>query len=943
MSKDVRMRVGAIVDEYMAEGDIAHENANTSVSPSGLLMAVGGEGLKKHNLAMLKEEGFEELVDLHNKGGVHIHDLSLGAYVAYCAGSSLSNLLNDGLNSSIQSAPAKHFASVVNHIVNYFGSMANDFAGAQAFNDVDMYLAPYAYKLYLDYKKEGCSKNIAFKLARREIYQNIQSLVFHLNYKSRWGSQSPFTNFTLAFTVPDDMKDQLALIGGKPIDTLYDYAVDGIKVNNHTYGDLVDWQRLVTEAFLDVLLAGDAEGKSFTFPVLTINVTDDFFGHPAAPKVYELTARYGYPFFQNFINGKSGGKKISPEDTRSMCPLHPETKIIVKPTKQEKIAVRSIGEVYNNVNLDKTNYQVLHNGEWLDCKPIQVETKDAIKVKTSSGITVRMDKRHIQPIKTAKGCSIRDITGGEIETGMYVPFNSEGVRESYNNYMAGKFLGAYVGDGSLHGGTVVFRLNNSKKMSLLYELKDYAEQMGYLTGIREGNRNVMFLDVKSHEKSASTWIKQFICDGTALHKKLNNRVFNMGRDFAQGVLDGWYETDGGNSGRIYTASEGLVEGFTHICGYLGQHYNVCLEPDTRDGRYGENPVYTLKFHKNDNYGSVYFKEDGYYWYKVIEVKKDEAPSRCYYCLEVDSDDHYFQLANGFVTHNCRLSLSIKDVAKHTGGLFGGADNTGSIQVITLCLPYLAMEVKKNGGGIPEFFERVYEIMDISKEEQLWKRKLVDQKFESGFFELAKQNFRRGFNTFFSTIGFIGLWECVQILLENDESFLTDDGMRLAESILEGMRGRCNQYMEETGKLFNTEATPSEGATYKLAKKALKQFPDMPVRGSKVAPYFTNSCHIPVEYQDQLDLVFKTQDKLQQIPSGGTVTHFTTGEQMTAKDVEEFIKLACQTTIPYFSINTVFSVCPICGYVSGYNETCPHEHTVEQIEALRKTRPEMIIE
>lgn len=181
-----------------------------------------------------------------------------------------------------------------------------------------------------------------------------------------------------------------------------------------------------------------------------------------------------------------------------------------------------------------------------------------------------------------------------------------------------------------------------------------------------------------------------------------------------------------------------------------------------------------------------------------------------------------------------------------------------------------------------------------------------------------------------------------MLTGNEESFLTDEGMELAEKILTFMRDQCNHFMEETGKLFNLECTPAEGATYKLAKKAIKQFPDISHRGLKKAPYFTNSCHLPVEYQDNLYLIFETQNRLQTIPSGGTVTHFTTGEEMTTEQTKESLRTICQTKIPYFSINSVFSICPICGYKKGKYFTCPNHHSEEDLVNLYKKNPEKFV-
>ena len=180
-----------------------------------------------------------------------------------------------------------------------------------------------------------------------------------------------------------------------------------------------------------------------------------------------------------------------------------------------------------------------------------------------------------------------------------------------------------------------------------------------------------------------------------------------------------------------------------------------------------------------------------------------------------------------------------------------------------------------------------------------------------------------------------------MLIDNEESFLTDEGMELAQSILYYMKDECERFMKETGKLFNLEATPAEGATYKLAKKALKQFPDISHRGLKKAPYFTNSCHLPVEYQDKLYLIFETQNKLQTIPTGGTVTHFTTGEQMTTEETKEAVRTICQTKIPYFSINSIFSICPICGYQKGKHFTCPNKHNEEDLINLYKKDPSRV--
>jgi ribonucleoside-triphosphate reductase len=433
-------------------------------------------------------------------------------------------------------------------------------------------------------------------------------VVFRKEGKLFISGNCPFSNITLDITVPEDMKDELALIAGKPIKDFYDYTVDGIRVNNHTYGDLWEWQRLVAEAFIDTFNEGDKEGKSFTFPVLTLNVEESFFDHPLTNKICKFTAKYGIPFFQNFINGKSGEEKMDPRAVRAMC--------------------------------------------------------------------------------------------------------------------------------------------------------------------------------------------------------------------------------------------------------------------------------------------------------------------------------------------CRLNLNLAEITNTTGGLFGNSDGTGSLMVVTINLPYIA---KESAGDMEVFNNRLKYVMEKVRELHLWKREKVNSALESGFLALSKKTLPKGFDTFFTTVGFIGLWECVEILNKDENSLLTEEGLALGETILRTMTRRTKQWVDQYKALWNLEETPAESASYKLAQKSLKQFPDINHRGLKKAPYFTNGCNIPVEYQDDLMQVLRVRTRLQAIPNGGTATHFYIGEEWGVEETKEFIKAICQTSIPYFSISTVYSICPICGYKVGAHEICPNKHTAEQINWLRNTHPELIIE
>ena len=611
-----------IIQDYLGEGLSAKENANMGhLSPAGLLLVLGEAGLKRDYLYKLRLAGHTALADWHELGMVHIHDLGLGVKTPYCSGHSLENLLHDGIAAgNIISGPAKRLRSAVNHIINHIGACSNEFAGAQAFNDIDLFLGPYALDFFISrIRTFNMDAEMAMKMTMEEVDQSMQELIFHLNYNTRYGGQAPFSNITLSLTIPDDMRDRRPLVGGQTLEDRWgaDTFTASCAGDHVTYGDLAMWQHIVGEAILNNFMRGDSKGTGFTFPVLTISVTEEFFQHPLKKKVFELSAKFGNPYFQNYINGYSGGEKLNPSDVRSMC--------------------------------------------------------------------------------------------------------------------------------------------------------------------------------------------------------------------------------------------------------------------------------------------------------------------------------------------CRLSISEKEIRRHVGGLFGNADQTGSLQVVTLNLPMLAMTARQISGDdvaarYSNFVDIIDAVMEKVKAEQLWKREIVERSFDEGFFSMAKANFKRGFKTFFTTVGFVGLWEAIEAITGDEDSFLKEENLQMAVDVLNHMRGVTDRWTEETGKLFNLEATPAESAAHKLAIKMLKTFPDAPHRGTAEAPYLTNSCHIPVELQNRVDLLMQTQSRLQPLLSGGTVLHLHVGEELDSDGVEAMVRAMCGSPIPYFSVSPVYTKCDCCGrIIPGTHEYCPHEHTDEQVEALRRRRPDLIEE
>ncbi len=284
-SKKLFLDINSTMDGYLSQSDWrVNENSNVNFSLGGLILHNSGAITANY---WLKNIYPEEIAKAHREADFHIHDL--GMFSGYCAGWSLRQLIEEGLGgvkNKISSKPAKHMYTLIFQIVNFLGIMQNEWAGAQAFSSFDTYLAPF---VRID------------KLNYTEVKQAVQSFVFGVNTPSRWGSQAPFTNITLDWTVPDDLKDKPAIVGGKDV--------------GNTYGDYQKEMDMINKAFIEIMLDGDAMGRGFQYPIPTYNITKDFhWDSENAKMLFEMTAKYGTPYFQNFINSD-----LNPGDVRSMC------------------------------------------------------------------------------------------------------------------------------------------------------------------------------------------------------------------------------------------------------------------------------------------------------------------------------------------------------------------------------------------------------------------------------------------------------------------------------------------------------------------------------------------------------------------------------------------------------------------------------------------------
>lgn len=761
-----------------------------------------------------------------------------------CCGHDLMRLLNEGFNGVVDrvgSKAPKHFREALYQMANYIGILQSEWAGAQAFSSFDTYLAPY---VFFDMYFNGLTVD--------DVKKAIRNFVFNLNVPSRWG-QSPFSNVTIDVVVPNDLKDlppnrnsaplfvnikeeykdrlesdsKFASKWLKVVDELRArLGEDGVDATEDdvlysiAYKHFAPEMEIIDIAFYEVLNEGDINGMPFTFPIPTINVTEDFaWDSKVADVIFENAAKYGSSYFQNFIgsqykrNPETGELEKDPDaykpnDVRSMCPLTGDTKILTLSSKGI-----SSTELYH---LDENKHKVWSNGKWVNFKRVDVEKQKVYAVKLSNGLTVKMGEHHLQP--THRGTlECKDLMIGDL-----IPFNTDVITWSgeTGSYSLGYAIGAYYGDGSKDSEGICYSLASADKdIETEAKLKVFWKSLGYkvTTTIEDGLRRVR-IGGNSFEL-----ISRFVLGDNAINKNMSAAAFSLNEEARNGIIDGYIATDGSrNRNRISTSSLQMVDDLITLFTIQGKK-SLLSFTDNREGRLGNNPNYVVSYPQCNSYANYFKTIDDVLYYTIVEIK--EVEQQKLYCIEVEDDSHVFTLANGMVTHNCRLQLDKKALRKRGGGLFGADAQTGSIGVVTINMARLGYLYK---GDEKLLIKKLDKLMNLAKSTLEKKRKFVVEMNERGLYPYTKR-YLKTFDTFFSTIGVNGMNEMVRNFT-NDEHNITDEfGKNFAIKILDYIREKLTEFQDETGNLYNLEATPAEGTTYRLAKEDKYRYGDRKVR------------------------------------------------------------------------------------------------------------------
>jgi len=889
-----------VVDDYLSMMDWkVKENSNMSYSLQGLNV-YATENIVSHY--WLNKIFPPEIGESHTNGSFHIHDL--GTLGAYCVGWDLKDILLlgfKGVSGKIESKPAKHFGTALMQIVNYLYTLQGEAAGAQALSNFDTLLAPFIKHDHLDYNA---------------VKQEMQKFLFNMNVPTRVGFQSPFTNITMDLTTPGYMVEEPAIIGGELMDD--------------NYCDFVDEMDMVNHAFAEIMHEGDAKERPFTFPIPTYNITKDFnWNNDGLDPIWGMTAKYGIPYFSNFINSD-----MSPDDARSMCPLAGDEKVLIKSSRGRGVEYSTIRNIYEG-NGHQEEYEIYSDGKFIRGKFNKYDNQRMLKVKLENGHEIKMSTYHLNYVLNNSNTEKEHVLKGkELKPGMYLPYSLNEYEGEGGSKDLGYFVGAYAGDGSLDGDTsVVFSLENNYKQGIIKKLEKIAKKYFGAHSSVTTHKDTKLVTLKIHSKAAAGLVRDYV-NGKKRNKQYRARIFAASKEFREGAIEGHYDTDGGNRHRIYTSSPKMVETLNMLAATLGT--TTSIYKDDREGRLGLEPNYAVLVYQlnRQKYGETWFKKNNKLWVKIKEIMPIKNSSA--YCFEVKNGAPVFTVGTtGILTHNCRLRLDNRELRKRGGGLFGANPKTGSIGVVTINMPRIGYLAKDDN----DFFERLDKLMNLAKQSLEIKREIIENLTYSGlhpysrfYLSDVKKTFGEYWKNHFSTIGLIGMNDAILNFM--NKSIGDKEGKQFAENVLDYMRKRIADFQEETGNIFNLEATPAEGASYRLARIDKTQYPDIRTYnqekynggngGRGIEPYYTNSTQLPVGYTTDVFEALDLQDSLQSKYTGGTVLHIFLGEEEPSPTATKKLvrKVSENYSLPYYTITPTFSVCPDHGYIAGEHRYCP---------------------
>jgi anaerobic ribonucleoside-triphosphate reductase len=729
-------------------------------------------------------------------------------------------------------------------------------------------------------------------------------------------SQTPFTNLTFDWVCPEDLRDQIPYIGGEEMP--------------FSYGDLQVEMDMINRAFIEVMTEGDAKGRIFTFPIPTYNITPDFpWDSPNTDLLFNMTARYGLPYFQGFINSD-----LKPNMVRSMCcRLQLDLNELLKRgnglfgSSEQTGCYDDETEVFTNngwkffkdvidtdlalsmdmgncvpefVNID-SSYEYDFNGDLIHFESLRVDL-----LVTPNHRMIYKDRDHSVQVKTAQQIqqyrtfdipNNRPINRTKTEAFFVLPelrirnrFYPE-VRISYELWA--EFMGFYLSEGycdkkETSEKTKQYRIIISQtKESFKKDIERILDQLPFAYSKFD---NGYQLD----NKPLCLYLRQFGChDEKFIPPDLKEQSCEVLANLWNALIkgDGHKRKDRSHVETYWTTSLRLVEDIREILIYMGFNSSCQIQK------------------KKDSFirGRLISKENQKDCFVITKITKS--------CNSVMADRTTTVPYQGKVY--C-LEVKHGSLLVRRKGHINWCGN--SLGVVTINCARLGYLYKGDETGL---YQRLDTLLELGRDSLEVKREVIQQYMDNGLFPFTKR-YLGTLRNHFSTLGVNGINEMIRNFSNDQYDIASEWGKAFAVRLLEHIRARMVEFQEKTGHMYNLEATPAEGTTYRFAKEDKKRYPDIIQAGTSDRPYYTNSSQLPVGFTDDPFEALALQDELQTKYTGGTVLHLYMNERISnAQACKNLVRRVLENySLPYITVTPTFSICPVHGYLDGEYEFCP---------------------
>lgn len=845
---------------------------------------------KKYGLRTAKE-----WLETEYTGGFYLHDAPSSTYKPYCYAYDLSRLAREGLFflEDYNNKGPKHLTTFLDDTIEFVSFFSNRSSGACGLPNVLL------WTFY--FWKKDCEQG--YYLLNEDYYlrQCFQKFIFRLNQPFLRVNQSAFVNVSIF-----DRHYLEALFGGVefPDGT---FAIDYIE-------ELIEHQKIFME-----VVSETRSHNMFTFPVLTYSLLykdgkfqDEDFARWCSD--HNMTWNDS-----NFFMSDNVG-------VLSNCPLSGDTKILYWSDYYKEFKVSPIKEIYHNCERDgRRSFKVLSNGKEINCKINKFNIAPEYEIKLVNGTSIKTTSNHLNKVLGKDYVETKDLTTDDYLPISLSEYNAEG-SENILTYEEGKIIGMFLGDGSYRNESeITFSLNVNTDADDIEFLKNYCvnrfgakiTETALISSISNNNSCV---NINVNSNYLRGLINQFVIGDSAANKQLSYKALTCSKAFRQGIIDGLYTTDGGNSNRIYTSSENLKDSLITLFASLGIATTVSI--DERENRLGSLPNYILRWYTPDGRTKrkdVYVIEDGYFWVKIKSIDRLPAIYNTSYCLEVlDKDvEPIFMLANGIITHNCRLLSDTSKLDGFINSIGGTALSIGSVKVNTINLMRIAYESNLN--------EEKY--LDLLRDRAVLCCKTLDivrhiirRNIEKGLLpnycdggiEMSKQ---------YCTLGILGLFEVVEAFgyIARDEfgnSYYTEEGIELADKIFKVLNEVKDNFTDKFS--YNIESVPAERAAVILCQKDNLLY-------ERDEKFIYSNQWIPLSEQCTIQEKLRLSSILDVKCSGGAIAHINLEQNFPNEDVAwDMLNMIAQSGVIYFAFNTKINecknhhgfvgtdICPVCG-------------------------------